>query len=56
MKLIVRMETSFTITSSLLMLAAIFSTMPGHSPRGISMTQIAATTYVIVFIRWQLLS
>jgi hypothetical protein len=46
MKPIVSIETSLTTRSSLLILAVIFSVMPDHSFRGISMQQIAATIYI----------
>lgn len=56
MKPMVRMETSRTLRSSELMLAVIFSAIPGHSLRGISMQQTAATIWVGDGVRWQLLS
>lgn len=38
------------------MLWVIFSAMPGHSFRGISMQQMAATVWVGDWVHWQLLS
>jgi hypothetical protein len=36
------------------MLEVIFSAIPSHCFRGISMQQMAATTYVIKQLHWQL--